>query len=72
MQAYHERNHVVYIDGLQALDEDIASARQEELQISRELKTLTATFPAATVVHDSEEEDMEDDRLSDPPGAGER
>ena len=27
LQAYHQRNHAVYIDGLKALDEDIAAAR---------------------------------------------
>ena len=72
LQTYHQRNHAVYIDGLKAMEEDISAARLEELQISQELKTLTATFPAATVVHGSEEEDMEDDRLSEPQGAGER
>ena len=70
LQKYHQRNHLVYVDGLKALDEDITSARQEEQKASSELQILTAAHPppaAAHVVQDSDdEEDMDQDGRGSP------
>ena len=69
LQKYHQRNHLVYVDGLKALDEDILKARQDEKKASSELQTLTAAHPLPAATHlvpDSDEEGMDHDGQGTP------